>query len=179
MTITGERKLSEQQSQPTAQPQVDYAKWAEVLKRQEVERAHDTLEEFYQYVNEASIRSGEACTIMLMFINGGAAVSVLTFAANLPGEYYRTALANTLVWFASGVGLAVAAAAATYFTDFFMAAHASSLLRIWQHGQNGPGTKVHQLLNIIFHFLAVAMEGASLVAFVIGMLGVRNAFDPL
>lgn len=171
--------MPEQPSQPIAQPQIDYAKWFEVLKRQEVERAHDKLNEFYEYVNEASTRSGEACTIMLMFISGGAAVSVLTFAANLPSEHYRAALANTLVWFASGVGLAVAAAAATYFTDFFMAAHASSLLRIWQHRQNGPGTKVHQLLNIIFHIIAVAMEGASLAAFVIGMLGVRNAFNPL
>ena len=164
-------------TQPTQQ-QIDYAKWLEEKRREDAHRAHDKLEDFHTYVNEAAIKSGDATLRMLMLINGGAAAALLTFTGNLTNAAQKLSFANTLVWFATGVACAVAGVALSYFTNFFMAEHTTSLKRIWEHPYTEPtdASKRYRRLNVLFHFLAVVAGLLSLAAFVYGMLQVRNAF---
>jgi hypothetical protein len=165
---------------PNFQQQVDYAKWLAELKRRDAERSHDRLHTFHDAVNEAAIKSGELALRMALLINGGAAIALLTFIGTLPKEQKR-AVADTLVWFGSGVGLAVLAIAGTYFTNYFMLEIASSKLRRWEHPyvDIGPNTAKYEKLNIGFHLISVALGVASVVAFAIGLLCIRTALKTL
>jgi hypothetical protein len=174
-------------NQPPGQPPFDYQKWIVEMQRQDAQRAleisredahraHDKLDEIHRYVDQAAITAGQFALRMVLLINGGAAIALLTFVGSLPKEQKRL-FANTLVWFASGVALAVAALALAYFTNYLMAGLASSRLRTWEYPyvQPGPTTSRYFILNRIFHYAAVIVGLASLAAFVFGMLRVRDA----
>jgi hypothetical protein len=173
--------------QPPAQPPFDYQKWfvemqrhdaqrALEIRREDACRAHDKLNELHRYVDEAAIAAGQSALRMSRLINGGAAIALLTFVGTLPKEQKRL-FADTLVWFASGVALAVAALALAYFTNYFMAGVATSPLRTWVYPyiEPGPTTSRYTILNRIFHVSSVLVGLASLAAFVCGMLRVRDA----
>jgi hypothetical protein len=168
--------MTDQHTPPNQEPPFDVKKWAFEVNRQHAQRAHDRLDEFHRYINEAAMKSGELALRMGLLINGGAAIALLTFIGSLPKEQKR-AFAETLVWFASGVALAVAAIALSYFTNYFMAGIASSRLRTWEHPyiQEGPTTPRYRRLNIAFHIAAVVVGLASLAA----MLRVRDALTHL
>lgn len=131
---------------------------------------------FHEYINKSAIDSAQLAFRMLMLINGGAAVALLAFIAKLDAAH-RGALADTLVWFASGVGFAVAGVALTYFTNFFLAGISGSMERRWEHPYlvDGPHTKLYRCLRTIFHIAAVVVGLLSLVTFVWGVLDVRDA----
>lgn len=86
----------------------------------------------------------------------------------------KHALADTLVWFASGVALAVAGIMASHFTHFFMAASTSSQQKIWNYPylQPGPATKRLHGFEWVFHISAIVLGLVSLTAFVWGMVDV-------
>lgn len=172
--------MSDQKLPDDPQPPYDYKKWLHELKRQDAQRAHDKLDEFHGYVNKAAMQGGELALRMAILINGAAAISLLTFIGKLP-KYQQHAVANTLVYFASGVGLGVAGIALAYLTNYFMAGIAGSKLRIWDHPyvQDGPTTKRFIILNIAFHILALAAGIASIVCFAWGILDVRDALTHL
>jgi hypothetical protein len=161
-------------------PPSEFQKWVHEINRQDAQRAHDKLDAFHEYVNQATIKSAELALRMSILINGGAAVALLTFIGPLPKQQ-KADIANTLVWFASGVALGVAALAASYFTNYLTAGIASSKLRLLDHPyiKPGPTTARHMTLKIIFHVIAVILGLASLGAFVCGMLEVRNALTRL
>ena len=178
---------TENSTPPKPPPQIpfgwDEAKWLEEVHRQDAQRAHDKLSNFHEYVNQAAIRSGETAIKMLLAINGGAAVSLLTFAGSISKDQKDTALgiANSLAWFAAGVALATAASALSYFTNYFMASIASSKARTWEfpYVAEGPTTKRYRRINLVFHIAAVVTAVLSLVVFVYGMSLVRNAIASL
>ena len=148
--------------------------------REEAQRQHDRVEAFHRYVNEQSMKSGEFALRMSLLVNGGAAISLMALMAHLTiPERHR--LANTLVWFASGVALAVSGLVFAYFTNYFMAGYASSLSRNWipPFISDGPRTQSKRRLNFVFHCLAVAAGLASLAAFVRGIFHVRAALTQL
>jgi hypothetical protein len=165
---------------PNPQPTFDYQKWVHDINREEAHRAHDKLDDFHAYVNKGAVKTGQSALKLSMLINGGAAVALLTFIGKLPKEQQH-AVADTLVWFASGVALAVAAIAASYFTDYFMAAIAVSRMRTYEHPYvtDGPKTNRFRKLNLAFHILAVGAGLASLGAFVCGTFDVRAALAHL
>ena len=172
--------MTDQQTPPSQQPPFDYQKWLHEMKRQDAQRTHDKLDDFHRYVNEAAIKSGELALRISLLINGGAAVALLTFIGTLPKEQ-KHAFADNLVWFASGVALAVAALGLSYFTNYFMAGIATSNVRTWEHPyiQPGPTTPRYRALNISFHVAAILVGLASLAVFICGMLHVRNALTQL
>jgi hypothetical protein len=156
--------------QPPAQPPFD---------REDACRAHDKLDDYQTYVDQAAIKAGEFALRMSLLINGGAAIALLTFIGNLGKD--KKLFADTLVWFASGVALAVSALALSYFTNLFTAGMAGSRLRTWQHPyiQPGPTTSRYTILRWVFHVAAILFGLASLAAFVCGMLRVRDALTHL
>jgi len=172
--------MSDQQTPPGHQPQIDYARWLEEQNRRAAERAHDKIDEFHRYVNEAAIKSGELTLRMAILINGGAAVALLTFVGSLQKEQ-KLAVANTLVWFGSGVALAALGLGATYLTHYFSAEASRSLSRVWTHPytEPGPATPRYTASKFIFHITALLLGVASIAAFVYGMVEVRNAFAHL
>ena len=169
-----------EQPQHSPQEAIENQKWVFDRNREFAQREHDKLDSFHTYTNEAAIKSSELALRMALIINGGAAVSLLTFIGSLPKEQKRL-LADTLVWFASGVALAVAAIGLAYFTHFFMAGIASSRVKTWQHPfiVDGPTTKRNRRINLGFHIAAVVVGLASLVVFVMGMMQVRDALARL
>ena len=61
----------------------DHAKWLLEMQREDAHRAHDEAKNFYQQVNEYTIKAGENALRAFLLINGGAAVSVLAFIGGL------------------------------------------------------------------------------------------------
>jgi hypothetical protein len=172
-------QVSDQQHPPTKE-QIEHARWLEELNRQDAHRTHDRLEEFHRYVNEGAVRTAQSTLYASMLVNGAACISLLTFIGTLPNEQ-KHEIANTLIWFASGVALAVVAKAASYFADLFMASVATSIIRTFQHPYvaDGPKTPRFRFLKAIFHVLAVVLGLASFAVFVCGMLEVRTALTHL
>lgn len=172
--------MSDQQMPPTQRPPFEYQKWILEMNRQDAQRVHDKLDEFHKQVNEASVKGGELALRMALIINGGAAVSLLTFAGSLPKDQ-RHDIANTLVWFASGVALAALAVALAHFANYFMSCIASSKRRTWEYpfAEPGPMTRCYTIINGFFHVLTVFVGAASLGVFVYGIFEVRDALTHL
>ena len=55
-------------------PPFDCQKWVHDMKREDAHRAHDNLTQFYNSINEQSIKSAELTLRTCILINGGAAV---------------------------------------------------------------------------------------------------------
>jgi hypothetical protein len=157
-------------------PSWDYQKWAHELRRSEPERAHDKLDEFHRYTNEASINGANLALRMALLINGGAAIALLSFDGHLPTDQMK-AVANTLLWFAWGVLASVAGIALAYFTNYCMAGVAASKNKSYDppYVMEGPGTWKWVYANRAFHVLAVASGVSSLILFIVGMFAVRAA----
>jgi hypothetical protein len=128
-------------------------------------------------LNDAAIKTSEVALRMSLLINGGAAVALLTFVGSLEAKQ-KVAIANSLVWFAAGVVLAVLAIAAAYFTHFFLAEQVNSTIRTWTHPYLQPGQKTQTYANwsLFFRIVAVVLGLASAAMFVCGVLAVRSAF---
>ena len=107
-------------------------------------------------------------------------MSLLTFIGSL-AQNQRLAMANTLLWFAIGVLLAVLGIGASYFTDYFMAGVAASYQKIFEapYLRDGPKTKFNRQMNLYFHIAAVVIGVLSLIAFLGGVIAVRNALAHL
>jgi hypothetical protein len=100
--------------------------------RQDAVRAHDRAHGVSEALNEATLKAGEVPIRTVMLINGGAAVSVLAFLGGLVGQgrvtvKRMTDVSSSLLWFAGGVALAVAALAFSYFTNFAPTAQSISI----------------------------------------------------
>jgi hypothetical protein len=170
-----------------ADPQLsDYQKWLHELKRSDAERAHDKIDEFHRYANEAAVRTADLALRMAMLINGGAAIAVLAFIGGLISKDKIAAgqlanMATSLAWFACGVVIPVAGMALSYLTNYCMAAVASSQRKNWEHPyvEPGPRTAFWRRFNLVFHVFAFGAGLASLILFVVGMLSVKTAITHL
>jgi hypothetical protein len=168
------------QQMPPSQQQVDYAKWPEELRRRDAERTHDAHTAYHRAGNEAALKTSELALRMSLLINGGAAVALLTFVGSLDAKQ-KVAIADSLIWFAGGVVLAVLAIGAAYFTHYFTVCSAASKQPIWDHPyfKPGPRTQFFSRLTSISHVAALLLGSASLAMFVCGVLAVRSAFGSL
>jgi hypothetical protein len=156
------------------------------INREDAIRAHDRSHAFFDAVNEATIKSGEAAIKTSMLINGGAAVSVLAFIGGLVGQgrltvKQMTDVSSSLVWFAVGVALAASALAFSYFTNYAHVSRESSKIKTWQHPYliDGPRTGRWTVVAWVFHACAVVAGILSIVVFIVGMLDVRSSITRL
>src|SRR5262249_41498406 len=168
------------QSSPPSPGDIELQKLLHEQNRRAAERAHDTWREIALQVNEATINARNLALRMSLLINGGAAVALLTFVGGLPANQKR-AVADTLVWFAFGVAIAVAGLGFAYLTNYTSAMMHGS--KMW-HNQppyvlDGPTTARWMRLNRVFHIAAVIVGLASLVLFIVGMFYVRAALTKL
>jgi hypothetical protein len=138
--------------------------------RDNAKRSHDRLAAFVTQINEASVKSGETAIRSALLMNGGAAVSVLAFLGGLASRDFLTAkqlgdISSSLIWFATGVAVAGAALAFSYFTNFTQVRIENSRLLVWEHPYvtDGPETKKWQRYNLICHWLAVVTGVLALI----------------
>lgn len=176
--------MSEQPNQP---PPFEYQKWSHELNLRAAERAHDNATDFASKTNIAAIDGANLTLRTAVLINGGAAVSVLAFIGGLASQGklslgpQLTEIATTLLWFASGVVAAALSMGLAYFTNYCIAAHASTQPRQFQHPyltENGR-SRAWILAASIFHVLAIIGAFGSLALFIYGMIEVRNAIAHL
>ena len=165
---------------PPTKDQIELQMWLHEQAAQAAQRAHDRSEAFARQVNEAAINGANLAVRMVLLINGGAAVALLTFVGGIPSEQKR-AVAATLDWFAWGVAAAVAALACAYFTNHGLAVQERS--KTWTDKPPyviaGPNTKGWSNFVLVFRFLAIVAGIGSLILFVVGMLSVRAALTKL
>jgi hypothetical protein len=143
-------------------------------------RAQDRSNAFARQINEAAINAANLSLRMALLINAGAAVALLTFVGGLPAEQKR-AVAATLDWFAWGVAAAVAGLACAYFTNHGLAIQERSktFTDVPPYVINGANTRRWSYVVLMFRVLAIIVGSASVVLFLVGMLGVRAALTRL
>src|SRR4051812_47084159 len=100
---------------------------------QEAQTVHGQREALGKLLSEATTRTAQSGINILLAINGGAAVALLTFIGGLMVRMNITVsdistMVSDLGWFTGGVGSATIVAMFTYLTDFFYAGAAISSL---------------------------------------------------
>src|SRR5664279_1953895 len=125
-------------------PDLEHRRWVFEQGRHDAERAHDNNDKFFHKVNEAAITAANLALRMSLLLNGGAAISVLSFIGNLPADK-KPLVAGGLVWFAWGAAAAVAGIALAYATNYCMAGIAGSKQKNWNAPYLTPtaSTKVY------------------------------------
>jgi hypothetical protein len=152
------------------------------LNRRDAERIHDESNQFFRDVNQSTVQTGQLAMRTAVFINGGAAVSVLAFLGAIASKDKVTAaqlseVASSLIWFAAGVAAAGLSLAFAFFNNFFTASAVGSKDRTWEHPylRPGPRTKLYDRLVTTFVFLSVVAGAVSFILFMAGVFDVRNA----
>jgi hypothetical protein len=162
-------------------------KWRYEQNRSIAERAHDHQKEFGNKANAAAVSSGANAVRALLVINGGAAVAVLAFiaqVAGLDGAKYSNKLSELtapLAWFAWGVALAAFGTGAAYFTNYCIGAASFRMQRHYEHPYLRPtaSSKRWRIAAIVFQVLAVLAGVGSLVMFLFGMNEIRAVIGTL
>lgn|SRR5262249_10710794 len=167
-----------------APPPFEYQKWAHEINRQDAQRAHDRLGDFFQSVNESAVRGGDAALRAALLINGGAAVSVLAFIGGLAAQDrikldQLKGVAGSLGLFAFGVVAAVLGMGFAYFTNYTVAAQINSYERLWEQPYVKPGKNTFKirLAKYAFHTVAILAALASVTLFIWGVFDVQRAIS--
>jgi len=149
--------------------------------RQDAIREHDRSREYQKATDEAVIKGGELAIRTVMLINGGAAVAVLAFIGALVREggvsvKQIAGVSTSLLWFGGGVAAAAWALGLAYCANYCYGREAGSKKFNWQHPYvvDGVTTPSWRKWAWGFHAGAAAWGVLALVAFIVGMIGVRN-----
>jgi hypothetical protein len=159
-------------NQPPHDPQ-----WSFEQTRAIAEREHDRIIKSRDMLNEAAVNGGNLALRMVLLINGGAAIALLSFMNALPKDQ-RQAIASALAWLAWGVAAAALALGLAYFTNRCGAEtqHSKTFQYTAPYVTDGPRTAMWTRLYWAFHLAAVLVGLASLGLFVVGMLRVKSTF---
>lgn len=149
------------------------------LKRA-AERQHDRTDAYVEKMNEAAVQGANLAMRTVLLINGGAAASMLAFIGNIIAKGDATAqtkvpsLTHSLIWFASGVGLAAAATAFAYLTNYSNTANAANQKRDYIHpfDHSTDRSTLWKNASRIFHWSALAATLISLLVFVCGVIAI-------
>ncbi|TCL09156.1 hypothetical protein BXY66_1201 [Shimia isoporae] len=141
---------------------------------------HDEWSSQIRYMNEAAVGFAEATVKALLLLNGGAAVAMLAFVANL-GAANDSAIdlpsvVRSLVWYAGGAGFAVLTAGFCYVVMYLQATHAQSHEFKYAHPfvVEGPKTVGRRKLVNFFHVAALVIAVVSLASFIVGIWQVSS-----
>jgi hypothetical protein len=136
-------------------------KWE--LNKETAERAHKSSDKFILEGNKAVLTNAETVVRSLILINGGAAISVMTFVGALaarpsvPGDQI-SAIARGLEWFAGGALAAVLTAAFAYLTNYLYMSTEQKKTRDYErpylHENEASNRRLFR--GTVCHYLAVA-----------------------
>lgn len=171
----------------TDQQPSEYQKWVHEQKKHDAEYAHSRDDEAWHKANEATVNSGNLALRTVVLINGGAAVTVLTFIGGLvrdgklPIGAPLAQITSPLLWFAIGVAIATVAMGFGYLANYSNAGVLSSRDRNFEapHIVETTVTKRWRWSATVFTVLSILWAIASLSCFIWGMLSVRDAISHL
>jgi hypothetical protein len=157
------------------------------FRREDAKREHDRIISFAEKTDEATIKSAEGMIRILLLINGGATVSLLTFVGSFASKdplkttAKLNAVAGSLVWFALGVVSAAVCAGFAYATHYSHVRTAYTLQRTWEHPYtlDSALSKRWRCVGRIFHIIALLAALGSLILFACGTFDVREAIGRL
>jgi hypothetical protein len=149
-------------------------KWE--LNKETAERAHKSSDKFILEGNKAVLTNAETVVRSLILINGGAAISVMTFVGALaarpsvPGDQI-SAIARGLEWFAGGALAAVLTAAFAYLTNYLYMSTEQKKTRDYERPYLHENEASNRRLfgGTVCHYLAVAFVILSLCGFAGGI----------
>lgn len=150
------------------------------------ERAHDIENEFSKAANAAAVKNAEEAIKAAVLINGGSSVAMLAFIGTLVSRYYLTPsqiadITKPLIWFASGVGAAMIAAAASYFANLYIAGSSSRKQPSYDEPflRGTPESKRFSRLGEIFRCSGIIAMVISIGCFGGGLVTAKYAFGKL
>jgi hypothetical protein len=148
----------------------------------EMERAHDFHREIIRRASDATVESGQLAARMIIVINGAAVVAMLAFVGNFATRGQLLAgVADSMIYFASGVVSGTVTLGATYFANFAGTAtlHSMDQIREWPYLRENAGVRVRR--GITFFFMAVAMLSGviGLILFAWGTWKIKDAIRAL
>ena len=157
-------------------------KWRHELKLEDARRAFDSIDAYTDKANEAAIKSSEAVLRACLFVNGGAAIAILSFIANLASKDSAIlagllSIAGSLGYFAWGVVAALVGYELAYLTHYTTASYNISRPKIFDYpySKEGEKTKVISRVRNTVHICAVLAAIASVGLFVWGLISVKDA----
>jgi hypothetical protein len=166
----------------STQPEsLEHTRWLLDNARRDAERAFDREDAILDAYGQAAISAGTLALRSAMWINGGAAVTVLSFIGGLVGTsrniHAVTPVADTLIWFAAGAGLAVVGMALSYLVNYCAGGLRASQKRHWEHPYIRPAatTRRWQVAVTCLQWSAVAAGALSLLCFILGVFAVHGA----
>jgi len=154
------------------------------LQVRAAERAHDVETEFGKNANEAALESGREALKAMILVNGGSSVAMLAFIGTLASKDVLppnklAEISSPLIWFATGLILAMIASAGAYFTNLMIAGSSSRQTREYEFPflRDTKSSKRHRFAGEIFRHLTVAAAAASIGCFGWGVWKAKTAFD--
>ena len=164
--------------------EVDHAKWVHEQNKEDATRAHDRDIAAWHQANDAAIASATVVLRTLVLINGGAAVTVLTFIGSLIGKSSLPAtsisqITAPLIYFALGVAVATLAMATAYLTNYTLAGILSSRIKSFEAPfiAESKGTKRWRKAYYTFIVSSIVLSFASLALFILGMYSVQASIS--
>lgn len=162
--------------------QYDWAKWLEENRRTDAQRTHDRYDALHDQQNQEAVLNGREGIKALILINGGAAITMLGFVGAFAarGNFdikHLTPIANSLLWFAGGIVLAVIAFGFSYVANFSYAACTSRMKKTYEHPFviDTDNSIWWRDFGVRFHYAAIGIAVLALALFLVGIWSVRNA----
>ena len=150
------------------------------------ERAHDDERDFATAANAAAIKNAQEAIKAVILINGGSSVAMLAFIGTLVSRDFLSPsqmadITKPLMWFASGVGAAMIAAAAAYFTNLGIAGSSSRKMRNYEQPftASTPSSIRHGKFGEVFRWIRVAAVIVSMGCFASGLITAQSAFSKI
>lgn len=156
------------------------------LQIKAAERAHADELAFGAKANDAAVKAGEEAIKAAMLVNGGSSVAMLAFVGTLASRdalssAQLTEIVRPLLWFGAGVATSVIAAAASYFTNLFIADASGRRAREYAPPfvRHTTGSRRGVATAEIFRCVGVLAVALSIASFVCGLIVAKDAFKDL
>jgi hypothetical protein len=156
------------------------------IRTRAAERAHDAEKEFSTAANAAAVKNAEEAIKAALLINGGSSVAMLAFIGTLVSRDFLSRpqiadITKPLEWFASGVGAAMVAAAAAYFTNLYIAGSSSHKKRNYEQPftEATPVSIREAKFGEAFRWVGIVAMIISMGCFAGGLITTQSAFDKI
>jgi len=155
----------------------DDRKYEFEMHRDDAKRIHDFHNSSRTAINDAVIKQGESTIKLMLTINGGACVALLSFIANTK----QTTMVESLIWFAIGTVLPVASLAFSYLTNYATIVIYNSCNLIWSHPyiEETNAVRWARATKRVLHSLAILFAGASIITFLWGLYTIYVNMDAI
>lgn len=151
------------------------------LNLQNALRAHQVHYAYLEKGGDAASSSGHVAVKNLFLMHGGALIAMLTFTSGILNNSTSSVRADSLVdpmmLFAIGLACAAAASAGTYLTNYCYVAGAQNQTLVFQkpYVEKNRASKLWEGFGVAFHIATVLLALGSLILFVCGFWGVKDA----